>query len=113
MELSILTVVADAPEPLRPERQRSRYGVGIDPHDYIDALVEKFQGRAPDVDGVVVPDPIDPAGGIRTHLDQRPAGLVALTTHARSGMRRVLLGAEAARIVNASVVPCLVAPVTG
>jgi len=34
-----------------------------------------------------------------------------LTTHARSGVQRVLLGAAAASIVHASVAPCLVAPV--
>jgi nucleotide-binding universal stress UspA family protein len=113
MTLSILTVVEDAPEPLRPERQRSRYGVGVDPESYIDGLVKQVQGRVPDVDGVVVRDPIGPAGGIRSHLDERPAGLVAVTTHARAGMRRALLGATAASIVNASVAPCLVAPVNG
>jgi nucleotide-binding universal stress UspA family protein len=113
MALSILTVITDAPEPIRPERHRSRYGLGVDPQSYIDALVKQFQGRVDDVDGVVVRDPINPADGIRTHLSQRPAGLVAMTTHARSGMRRALLGAEAARIVYASDVPCLVAPVEG
>jgi nucleotide-binding universal stress UspA family protein len=113
MTLSILTVVEDAPEPVRPERQRSRYGTGVDPKSYIDALVKQFHGRVPDVDGVVVQDPIDPAGGIRLHLVERPAGLVAVTTHARSGIRRALLGAQAAAIVHASDAPCLVAPVDG
>lgn len=56
-------------------------------------------------------DPIGPASGLRVHLDQRPAGLVALTTHARSGVQRALLGAAAASIIHASVAPCLVAPV--
>jgi nucleotide-binding universal stress UspA family protein len=113
MALSILTVTTDAPEPIRPERHRSPYGLGVDPQSYIDALVKQFQSRVDDVDGVVVRDPINPAEGIRTHLGQRPAGLVAMTTHARSGMRRALLGADAARIVYASDVPCLVAPVKG
>jgi nucleotide-binding universal stress UspA family protein len=58
-----------------------------------------------------VRDPIGTASGIRTHLDERPAGLVALTTHARSGIERVLLGSTAANIVRASIAPCLVAPV--
>jgi nucleotide-binding universal stress UspA family protein len=110
MAMSIVTVVQDAPAPLRRNRQHSRYGLGIEPKSYIDTLVKQFQGGAPDVDGVVVRDPIDPAGGIRSHLVDRPAGLVAVTTHARSGMGRVLLGAEAARIVRAVDVPCLVAP---
>lgn len=113
MMLSILTVVDDAPEPLRPDRQRSEYGLGVDPGSYIDGLVKQLEGRVPDVDGVVVRDPIGPASGIRSHLDERPAGLVAVTTHAREGMRRALLGATAASIVHASVAPCVVAPVEG
>ena len=64
-----------------------------------------------DVDGEVVRDPIGAAGGLRSHLQERPAGLVAVTTHARSGLQRALLGATAASIVHASVAPCLVAPV--
>ena len=59
----------------------------------------------------MVRDPISPASGIRSYLDREPAGLVALTTHARSGLQRALLGADAAAIVDASVAPCLVAPV--
>jgi nucleotide-binding universal stress UspA family protein len=111
--LSVLTVVEDAPEPIRPERQRSRYGVGVEPESYIDELVKQIQGRVGDVDGVVVRDPIGLAGGIRGHLDERSEGLVAVTTHARVGMQRALLGAGTASIVNASVAPCLVAPVQG
>jgi nucleotide-binding universal stress UspA family protein len=111
MSLTILTVTEDAPEPLRPEHQQSRYGAGVAPESYIESLVERWSGLVPSIDGEVVRDPISAAGGIRIHLDQRPAGLVAVTTHARSGMRRALLGAQAANIVRASVAPCLVAPV--
>ena len=110
MSLTILTVVEDAPEPLRPERQRSRYGTGVSPESYIDSLVQQWREVLPAVDGEVVRDPLGPASGIRAHLDERPAGLVAVTTHARSGMQRALLGAQAASIVHASVAPCLVAP---
>lgn len=111
MSLTILTIVEDAPEPLRPERRRSRYGTGVDPESYIESLVRQWREVHPSTDGEVVRDPIGPAGGIRVHLDQRPAGLVAVTTHARSGLERALLGAQAASIVHASVAPCLVAPV--
>ncbi len=56
----------------------------------------------------VVYDPISPADGVRRYLDEHPAGLVAVTTHARTGLRRVLLGADAANIVHASTAPNLV-----
>ena len=111
MSLTILTVVEDAPEPIRPDQKRTRYGTGVAPESYIESLVQQWTGVLPSVDGEVVRDPISAAGGIRTHLDQRPAGLVAVTTHARSGLQRALLGAQAASIVRASVAPCLVAPV--
>lgn len=111
MSMTILTVVEDAPEPLRPERHPSPYGAGVDPERYVDSLVQRWREVLPGTDGEVVRDPFGPAGGIRTHLDQRPAGLVAMTTHARSGIDRALHGAQAASIVHASVAPCLVAPV--
>jgi nucleotide-binding universal stress UspA family protein len=110
MSLTILTVVDDAPEPLRPESTRTRYGAAT-PERYIESLVERWRDAVPNLDGEVVRDPLGPARGIWAHLDQRPAGLVALTTHARSGMQRAVVGAHAASIVHASVAPCLVAPV--
>jgi nucleotide-binding universal stress UspA family protein len=109
MSLTILTVVEDAPAPIRPERQ-SRYGASGDAATYVKDLAHHWTDFAPEVSGQVVRDPISPAGGIRTYLEQQPAGLIALTSHARSGLQRVLFGATAASIVHASVSPCLVVP---
>ena len=111
MSLTILTVIDDAPTAVRAARGQARYGGHAEPATYIEELVERLRSQLPDVDGEVVRDPIGAAGGIRAHLDRRPAGLVALTTHARSGLQRVMLGAAAASIVHASVAPCLVSPV--
>jgi nucleotide-binding universal stress UspA family protein len=111
MSMTILTVIDDAAAPIRPEPQESRYGNHGDAERYIDALVQEWRSAVSDADGEVVRDPIGPASGLRMHLGQRPAGLVAVTTHARSGLQRALLGAAAASIVHASVAPCLVAPV--
>lgn len=113
MSVTILTVIDDAPPPIRGERSESRYGSGGDARSYIESLVREWRGSVTDVQGKVVRDPIGPASGIRTHLEEQSAGLVAVTTHARAGMRRVRLGAVAASIVHASVAPCLVAPVRG
>jgi nucleotide-binding universal stress UspA family protein len=111
MSLTIVTVVEDAPDLIQPREKRTRYGTGVAPESYIESLVQRWTGVGPSVDGEVVRDPISAAGGIRAHLAERPAGLVAVTTHARSGLQRALLGAQAASIVRASVAPCLVAPV--
>ncbi len=111
MSLTVLTSEEDTPEPLRPESVRSPYGTDVDAQAYVDALVERWRPVIGAIEGVVTSDPISPAGGVQRYLDQRPAGLVALTTHARSGMTRAKFGATAASIVAASVAPCLVAPV--
>lgn len=109
MSLTILTIVDDRTATARPESHR-RYGPSGSADTYIEELVQRSRGDASDVDGVVVRDPIGLASGIRAHLGERPAGLVAVTTHARTGLQRVKFGAAAADIVHASVAPCLVVP---
>lgn len=113
MSLTILTVVGHGPEPTWRDEQRGRYGHHAEPESYIESLVQRWAEVLPATDGVVARDPIGVANGIRIHLDRRPAGLVAMTTHARSGMQRMRFGARAANIVRASVAPCLVARVAG
>ena len=108
MSLTILTVVEDAPAPTR--RHATRYGSTGDAESYVEDLVRRWQETARDVNGLIIRDPIGPASGIRTYLAQQPAGLVAVRTHARSGLQRLLRGATAAGIVHASVAPCLVVP---
>ena len=112
MSLTIVTATDADPSPIGSRRAETRYGEHPDAASYIERLVEEWREDLPAVDGAVLPDPIGPASAIRRHLEDRPAGLVALTTHARSGMERILGGAAAANIVHASTAPCLVATVT-
>ena len=111
MSLTILTVVDDSAESTPRDEGTSSDGPLSEPATYVASLVERWSDVLSDIDGEVVRDPISPASGVRNHLSRRPAGLVALTTHGRSGMQRVRFGAQAANIVRASVVPCLVTPV--
>jgi nucleotide-binding universal stress UspA family protein len=111
MSMTILTVKADTLAPIEIDRQASRYGASADAETYIDELVQRWFGHGVDVDGQVIADPISPASGVQAHLAQRPAGLVAVSTHARSGLQRIRFGASAATIVRASVAPGLVVPV--
>jgi nucleotide-binding universal stress UspA family protein len=109
--LSILTVV----EPAAPvagvgRRPSGRYEPDGDPDVYVARLAEQWRTAGIDARGLVVHDPISPAEGVKAHLSAEMAGLVIVTTHARSGLRRVLLGADAAAIIRASLAPVLVVP---
>jgi nucleotide-binding universal stress UspA family protein len=111
MRLTILTVAEPAPPPLRADSAwRRRFGPEADADQYITELATKWSDAAIDVSGQVVYDPISPAEGVATYLDDVPAGLITLTTHARSGFSRLFAGANAAAIVRSSVVPALVVP---
>jgi nucleotide-binding universal stress UspA family protein len=111
LSLTILTIIDDAPDPVHAARSTSAWGDHADAESYVDGLVQRWRPHLAATDGEVVRDPIGLASAVRSHLDERPAGLVALTSHGRSGYQRVRLGAAGAKIVNASVAPCLVAPV--
>lgn len=111
MTMTIVIIGGDVTDPARAERSVPRYGEHAEADAYVDALAASTRETGLDVEGVAVRDPIGPASGLRANLAENPAGLVALTSHARSGMNRAHLGAQAASIVHASVAPCLVAPV--
>ncbi|HEX2048566.1 MAG TPA: universal stress protein [Acidimicrobiales bacterium] len=114
MSLTIVTVAEPSPPPVRADAAwHRRHGPEEDADAYAAGLRERFKDVAAEVDAKVVYDPISPADGLRTYLDRHPAGLVAVTTHARTGLRRILLGADAANIVHASTAPTLVVPLSG
>jgi len=50
----------------------------------------------------------DPARAIVDHATTRPGTMIALTTHGRGGLSRLVLGSVAARVAHASTVPMLV-----
>jgi len=111
MSLTILTVAEPINPPMRAEgKWIRRHGPDTDADEYIAHLVSEWQRSRPDTTGQVVYDPISPAEGLTAHLREHPAGLVAVNTHARSGLRGLFLGSTAASIVRTSVVPTLVVP---
>lgn len=75
-------------------------------------LAQRWLLDGADVTAAVEYDPIGPAPGLATHLERQPADLVAVTTHARSGVARLVLGSGAASIIHAATVPVLVVPPT-
>jgi nucleotide-binding universal stress UspA family protein len=114
MSLTILTVAEPSPPPVRPDATwRRHHGPDEDADRYVERLGEQWRRRAAvPVDTHVVYDPIGPGEGIQAYQDQQPTGLIAVTTHARTGLERVLLGAGAAAMVHWSRTPALVVPLT-
>lgn len=66
--------------------------------------------RSVDVSTHVQSDPLGPAAGVGTYLSANPAGLLVVSTHARSGLSRLIDGATAIGIVAAANVATVVVP---
>jgi nucleotide-binding universal stress UspA family protein len=113
MSLTILTVAEPTPPPVRPDATwRRHHGPDEDADAYVARLGQQWSAAAGPVETQVVYDPIGPAQGIQAYQDQQPTGLIAVTTHARTGLERVLLGAGAAVMVHWSRTPALVVPLS-
>lgn len=106
--LTVLTVADDTAS--TTGAATNRFGPP-DPQGYVDTLAAEWSAVVPGAVGEVVVDPIGVASGVRSRLGTDPAGLLAVTTHARSGLERVRLGSAAADIVRTSTAPVLVVPV--
>jgi nucleotide-binding universal stress UspA family protein len=111
MSLTILTVADPSIPPLDGGATwRRRYGPVDDPEGHVASLVARLHQLGGDVTGEVEYDPISPSSGLKAYLDRRPAGLLAVTTAARLGWRRLRFGSGAAGMVRVATVPTLVVP---
>ena len=109
VSLQIVTVAEPSLAGLDDRRPYRAHGPG-DPQSYIDALAEKWRRPDLEVSGRVIFDPIGAAQGLAVELETAPCGLVAVTTHARTGLPRAVFGSQAAAILRHSPVPVLVVP---
>jgi nucleotide-binding universal stress UspA family protein len=109
MSLTVFTVAEDAQVPISGGPPPNRFGP-VDPVRYVQELAARWTDVAPGAAGEVVTSAVSVPSGLSDHLAARPAGLVALTTHARSGRDRIRLGAVSADIVRTSTAPVLVVP---
>jgi nucleotide-binding universal stress UspA family protein len=73
-------------------------------------LVEPLRADGDDVETRVVWDPISPAAGLSVFLRDDPAFLIVVTSRARTGLERAVLGSVAAAIVRTSPSAVLVVP---
>ena len=109
-ELTILTVVEDAPAPIRLRNRDRHWWPDASPHAYVERLVTRWCAHVPRLRGVVRGDPIGPASGVRAHLAEEPAALVVVSARVRAGFRSPARTTSAASIVRTSTAPCLVVP---
>ncbi|HET6951668.1 MAG TPA: universal stress protein [Acidimicrobiales bacterium] len=115
-DLRVSLVTAADPVLLRSRLARERaeatrpYGHHGDPMAYLHAAAALPVLAGLDVDTEVLWGLAHPHIAIGEHLDRHPALLVAATTHARTGLTRMALGSNVARIVHRVPVPVLVEP---
>lgn len=87
---------------------------GEDASNQIEAALQRLcglvAGRSIDVGAHLAYDPLGPAAGVSTYLSANPAGLLVVSTHARSGVSRLVRGATAASIVAVANVAAVVVP---
>lgn len=108
--LRVVTVAEPTGAGLDDRPVHRTIGPDGDPQAYVDGLAEAWKGAGTDVAGLVIWDPIGPAQGLATWLEDHLCGLVAVTTHARTGLRRAVFGSHSTSILRHSPVPVLVVP---
>jgi nucleotide-binding universal stress UspA family protein len=81
----------------RPEYSAAR--------EYLDRVAARLAGTGPEVEWVVLEGPVAPT--ITQRIADGRVDLVAMTTHGRSGVARLLMGSVAEQVLRAANVPVL------
>lgn len=110
LPLRIVTVAEPALAGLDDRPPHRAHWLHRDPQAYVAALADAWRRPDLDVAGHVIFDPIGAAQGLADELEATPCGMLVVTTHARTGLRRAVFGSQAAAIVHRSPVPVLVVP---
>lgn len=111
LPVTLLTVIEETPMEMLatgapvawPDRQQIRRDVT----ERMQKLVQEVGG-----DGVAfaVVDGLDAAVAITEHADKVQADFVAMATHGRTGLRRLLMGSVAESVVRRAKVPVILYP---
>jgi nucleotide-binding universal stress UspA family protein len=76
--------------------------------DYLESLSESFRAQGTAVETVVVDARSDkPAKVILSEAERQPDTLIVMSTHGRSGLRRMIFGSTAKTILETSPAPVL------
>jgi nucleotide-binding universal stress UspA family protein len=110
--VELVTVAAEPMESLHDDQPpRRRFGPQ-DPDAYMADAVGRWSTGDVAVTGEVIIDPISPASGLGQWLRERPNGLLAMATHGRTGLQRLLHGSVSASVLGESPVPALMIAIT-
>ena len=104
MSLTILTVAA-------PAVTLSGYKRSDTLESCLERLRDLVTDRSVNVSTHRQYDPLGPASGVSTYLSANPSGLLVVSTHARSGISRLIGGTAATNIIAAAPVATVVVPV--
>ncbi|HEX3541597.1 MAG TPA: universal stress protein [Acidimicrobiales bacterium] len=108
----VVVVVAEpVPPPLDDRPARRLFGPDGDASAFVATLIEAAECDG--VTGEVVWDPISPADGLITYLDEHPAALVVIASRARKALEHAVFGHTDAAAVHSSPSPVLVVPRDG
>jgi nucleotide-binding universal stress UspA family protein len=110
--LVLLTVAEPVPPPLDDRPALRAFGPDGDVEAFLEAMAATVRSEAGDVPLRTMPvyDPISPADGVRMYLLDNPAFHLVVSSHARTGLSRIVFGSVAAAIVHHSTAPVLVVP---
>ncbi len=75
--------------------------------EYVNGVVERLRGRGVEAEGVVTIE-ADAARAIIRTAEERGAELVAMSTHARAGVARLMLGSVTDKVIRGAHCPVLV-----
>lgn len=107
VSLSIVTVAEPVPTPMPGRSWQRMHGPDEDAARYVASLAERYLDSGVSIDVTVAYDPVSVATGLTDHLEEHGASLVAVATHARTGLGRLVRGSTAARILHEVPVPVL------
>lgn len=106
--LSIVTVAEPLPEPVSAGRRSDTDpSAPRAPERYLRSLASVLEESGVSVETRTLYDPVGVAAGLSGFLEQHPSSLVALATHARTGLRRLAQGSTAATLVHKLEAPVL------
>jgi nucleotide-binding universal stress UspA family protein len=113
--LTLLRVVRPAPvmiesvaATLPPQINRALIEQEQRARDYLTRIADSLKSRVEQISADVVTGKLSDAAEIIAYAEQHDVDLIALATHARSGIKRVVLGSVADKLIRGSPVPVLV-----